>query len=666
MGRPQRILVRRRGRVSPLSRQARPFLSGRGPGRSGLRGGALAVIRSQYDRPPPDRFGAARAWLEEATSLSFAGPGGRATTASVASLAAISASMRQCLIMALLPAGGASAPMAMTLSRLPQASVMHLTQAIAGLRLEPARQLAHTGEARSTRGSQDEIVSVVLACDLGGTNFRAALVDATGMARAECAIPGPPSIDRDASSEIDADRWWETLLACAGRLAAAEPALFAGSRASRSADHPDAGLRRPRRAAAPSRHDLEGHARGGPRRASRRGARPPSGGAADERLPSAGAARLAEGARARDVRRPRAGARAQGLAQFPPDGTACDRSGLDGAAARLPGACGGERRLSRAGLSPLVLPAVVEPQEKVGLIQPGLPAPFDRLAGVPVFGCSNDTWAAGPGPRRAADRFRLQHLRHDRGSGRRRCRPRRGGRAHDRRLAGPLAARRPEPERADTAAWFATLVDASRPKAGERAWRWPISSPDQDAKSRSSSCPTSRASGCPTGIRPCAAPSWSEPAAWPDRSRLCWCWRASPSRTGSCSSGRKRRSAGGARAQARRRRGRQSGLVPDQGRCLRLPPWSWARAANAGTLGAALAAWTGLGRFASLGAAQEAIVNGRPPLRARSGAAGELRSALLALYRQAEAALAPISSALARWRLSPDDLPGIRPHPEFS
>jgi xylulokinase len=55
-------------------------------------------------------------------------------------------------------------------------------------------------------------MSVVLACDLGGTSFRAALIDETGATRAQAMILGPTAIDRMGWSEIDATAWWRILV----------------------------------------------------------------------------------------------------------------------------------------------------------------------------------------------------------------------------------------------------------------------------------------------------------------------------------------------------------------------------------------------------------------------------------------------------------------------
>ena len=70
-------------------------------------------------------------------------------------------------------------------------------------------------------------MSIVLACDLGGTSFRAALVDDTGAIRAQHAIAGPASRDDlSGASEIDAEAWWELLVEACIALAAEAPALF--------------------------------------------------------------------------------------------------------------------------------------------------------------------------------------------------------------------------------------------------------------------------------------------------------------------------------------------------------------------------------------------------------------------------------------------------------
>ena len=77
-----------------------------------------------------------------------------------------------------------------------------------------------------------------------------------------------------------------------------------------------------------------------------------------------------------------------------------------------------------------------------------------------------------------------------------------------------------------------------------------------------------------------------------------------------------------------------------------------------GLLGAAIVAWTGLGRFGSLTDAQASLVSIArrfEPDPARHAT----YDALYALYRRTEAALSPVSAELARLALSPDDLVGV-------
>ncbi len=53
----------------------------------------------------------------------------------------------------------------------------------------------------------------------------------------------------------------------------------------------------------------------------------------------------------------------------------------------------GRSLLDALGLDAGRLPEIVAPTAEVGRVRSGLPAPFDRLAGVPVFCGSHDTWA---------------------------------------------------------------------------------------------------------------------------------------------------------------------------------------------------------------------------------------------------------------------------------
>ena len=70
-------------------------------------------------------------------------------------------------------------------------------------------------------------INVVLACDLGGSSFRAALIDDRGTTLAEHTVPGPALHDHLDRSEVAATAWWAQLLEAAGKLAEQAPEPFA-------------------------------------------------------------------------------------------------------------------------------------------------------------------------------------------------------------------------------------------------------------------------------------------------------------------------------------------------------------------------------------------------------------------------------------------------------
>lgn len=61
------------------------------------------------------------------------------------------------------------------------------------------------------------------------------------------------------------------------------------------------------------------------------------------------------------------------------------------------------QRCAALGLSPTLFAPAREPGTVIGVVQPGLPPPFGRLAGVPVVACGYDTWCntLGAGANRA-------------------------------------------------------------------------------------------------------------------------------------------------------------------------------------------------------------------------------------------------------------------------
>jgi len=242
-------------------------------------------------------------------------------------------------------------------------------------------------------------VSVVLACDLGGSSFRAALVDEDGVTRAESAIPAPPSLERLGGAEIDAEAWWLILCRAAATLADEAPGLFAHVRAvaicgiTRTQVFLDSDGRQIRPAM--TWKDTRSDAAAQRLVAQFRGDHP--------ELAKLNAFHpLARLAWLKDEEAENFSALAcvlepKDYLNFRLTG---QRAGDPVSMARLLDSAhsvGGTDLLSAIGASPTILPPILEPCDRVGGVLAGLPAPFDRLGGVPVFCCSNDSWTAALG-----------------------------------------------------------------------------------------------------------------------------------------------------------------------------------------------------------------------------------------------------------------------------
>jgi xylulokinase len=240
-------------------------------------------------------------------------------------------------------------------------------------------------------------MSIVLACDLGGTSFRAALVDDTGAIRAQHAIAGPASRDDLlGASEIDAEAWWGLLVeACAG-LAAEAAALFdaveavaiCGVTRTQVLLDRDGNSLRP----AMTWKDTRADALAARLRARLDPAHPESA-AVNAFHPLARLAWLRE-------QEPDTFGKLACLLE-PKDYLNFRLTGRQASdpvsMARLLAAAAsheGSDLLGTTGIPAAILPPMLEPWDEVGPVQPGLPAPLDRLAGKPVFCASNDTWAA--------------------------------------------------------------------------------------------------------------------------------------------------------------------------------------------------------------------------------------------------------------------------------
>jgi xylulokinase len=240
-------------------------------------------------------------------------------------------------------------------------------------------------------------MSIVLACDLGGTSFRAALVDDSGAVRAQRTIAGPASRDdRFGRSEIDPDAWWALLVeACSGLAAqalglfdAVEAVAICGVTRTQVLLDPDDRPLRP----AMTWKDTRADPRAARLREKLDPAHPESA-AVNAFHPLARLAWLAD-------EEPEVFAKLACLLD-PKDYLNLRLTGRRASdpvsMARLLAAAApreGRNLLEAAGIPAAVLPAMLEPWEQVAPVQPGLPAPLDRLAGKPVFCASNDTWAA--------------------------------------------------------------------------------------------------------------------------------------------------------------------------------------------------------------------------------------------------------------------------------
>ncbi|MGX1790743.1 xylulokinase [Bosea sp. NPDC055332] len=240
-------------------------------------------------------------------------------------------------------------------------------------------------------------MSIVLACDLGGTSFRAALVDDTGAIRAQHAIAGPMSRDdRSGASEIDADAWWTLLVEACVALASEAPVLFDAVEAVAicGVTRTQIFLDRDGRSLRPAMTWKDTRADGlAARLRGRLDPAHPESAAVNAFHPLARLAWL----RADD---PETFGKLACLLD-PKDYLNFRLTGRQASdpvsMARLLAAATqheGHDLLEAAGIPAAVLPEMLEPWQQVALVQSGLPAPLGRLAGKPVFCASNDTWAA--------------------------------------------------------------------------------------------------------------------------------------------------------------------------------------------------------------------------------------------------------------------------------
>ena len=478
----------------------------------------------------------------------------------------------------------------------------------------------------------------ILACDLGGSSLRAALVDARGITHATHAIPTPPCIDTGPRSEFDPAIWWAMLLEACAALAATAPETFAQTAAIAIC-----GLTRTQVFVNHASHPVRPAIAWRDTRATATATR------LQARLPAAHPETAA-------INAFHPLARLAWMAEHEPDllrQVAQILDPKDYLNARLTGRCASDPIsmarllastdiLEAAGSSPAILPPILEPGDTVGPLRPNLRAPLDRLAGIPVFCGANDTWAAaaGLGALRPGYGYNISGTTEVLGIITATPAYAEGLVTVDWRSVSQLGG--PSQTGADTVSWLLTLLgreaspgpdlatllaaprDPEKPLflpylQGERTPYW-------DATLRGAFLGLNRRHG-PTDL----AFAVLEGVAFLNRIVLERAEAAANTRISEIRFG-----GGGAANPV------WAQIKADI--CNR--PIVVCAAPEPGILGAAMLAWTGLGAYKSLAEAQEAMVQVAARYDPDPDQAA-IYDRLFTLFRQAEAALAPISRALA-------------------
>jgi xylulokinase len=305
---------------------------------------------------------------------------------------------------------------------------------------------------------------------------------------------------------------------------------------------------------------------------------------------------------------------------------------------------------------------MLEPCDTVGPVQPGLPAPLDRLAGVPVFCSSSDTWVAvaGLGALRPGYAYNISGTTEVLGAVGLEPVEAEGLLSVDWRGLWQIGG--PSQNGADTVSWLLSLLAREGMEPGSTSQRIDallagrrhpqplLFLPYLQGERVPYWNPALRGAILGLGRQHGAtdlAYAVLEGVAFLNRIVL-------------------------ERAEAAL--GAPVGEIRFGGGAAANPVWSQIKAdicgrpvvvgasKEPGLLGAAIVAWTGLGRFASLAQAQETLV--RPARRFTPEPERKpAYDALFSLYRRSEAALAPLSADLASLSRSAGALPGIHAAP---
>ncbi|MDT4828300.1 Xylulose kinase [compost metagenome] len=244
-------------------------------------------------------------------------------------------------------------------------------------------------------------MSYVLAVDLGGTRFRAALVDGSGGIAHACFIDSPAGAsDQPGWDEIDPNAWWTGLRSLSDRLASQAGAAFGAVEAvaicgvTRTQVFLDA-QGTPIRPAITWR-DTRAAGDVGAWRASMPASHPEHG-QINAFHPWARVAWLLR-AEPRPAARVRVVLEPKDYLNFRLTGRAASDTVSMARLAAAAAACAeGPDLLTAVGADPAWVPPLLDPLAVVGPVQAGLPGSLARLAGRPVVACANDTWAAVAG-----------------------------------------------------------------------------------------------------------------------------------------------------------------------------------------------------------------------------------------------------------------------------
>jgi xylulokinase len=241
-------------------------------------------------------------------------------------------------------------------------------------------------------------MTVVLACDLGSSGLRAGLVDDAGTLRAVHKVPLATEHAGEADG-IDPETWWQALVACAGALRDVEPGLFAQigavaiggmTRTQVLLDAHGAAVR-PALSWADTRAEAMMDEIAGRLPASH-----PETPQVNAYHPAARLAWIARRepnvfARIAAVVDPKDYLNARLTGRVASD--AISQARLDASRVEHEGGS----ILSALGLDPRLVPPLLPPTSIIGKVQGGLAAPLDLIAGAPVVTMAHDTWASVAG-----------------------------------------------------------------------------------------------------------------------------------------------------------------------------------------------------------------------------------------------------------------------------